>query len=83
MTTILLGDTARDSVISRHEYLNGCVRLTLQPRTLQNGKPIEPDSFDLQQLKLVKRGRGSAMTGKSPPGGPPRLEPKRPLIPQR
>lgn len=87
MTVIQLGDTAKctitgfaGTVISRHEYLNECIRLTLQPGWLKDGKTIEPETFDVQQLRLVKK--GSRRAADKPPGGPHKA-PKRPAIPAR
>lgn len=81
-----LGDTIKDTItgfagvcISRHEYLNGCVRLTLQPAKLTDGKPVEAQTFDVEQLTLVK----SAPVKVVKPHGGPRNEPKRPAIPSR
>lgn len=88
MMTIELGDTARDQitgftgvVVSRHEYLNGCTRLELQPAKLKDDKPIASEVFDIQQLDLVKK-TGARKATRKPPGGP-YAEPKRPSIPQR
>lgn len=56
-----LGDEVRDMItgfqgvlIARTEWLRGCVRLTIQPRELKDGKPIESESFDEQQVELVE-----------------------------
>lgn len=81
-----LGDTARDTItgftgviISRHEYLNGCVRLSLQPKQLKDGKPIECQTFDVEQLELKAKG-----PRRSPkPTGGPFKEPARPATPAR
>jgi hypothetical protein len=57
---IKLGDVAADTisgfegvVVSKTEWLNGCVRLQLAPRKLHEGKPIEGHVFDIEQLVLV------------------------------
>lgn len=83
--TIILGKKYRDVVtgfagiaVSRHEYLNGCVRISLQPSELQDGKPIDSVSFDLEQLVL--EGDGVTLP-KRDTGGPgdipaPRMEPR-------
>lgn len=60
---IRLGDIARDTitgfegvVVARTEWLNGCWRLTLQPKKLQeNGKPIDTETFDDKQAVHVPR----------------------------
>ncbi len=72
--TIELGDEARDTVtgftgvvISEHKWLHGCRRLTLQPRELKDGKPIDSHTFDEPQLELVRR---AAAKGTDDTGGP-------------
>lgn len=54
-------------------WLNGCVRCSVQPQELKDGKPIDMEAFDEQQLDLVK-----AKTEPEKPkrGGPmPRVKP--------
>jgi hypothetical protein len=55
------GDTVKDTitgfsgvVVHRTEYLNGCIRYGVQPTKLKDGKTIESEMFDEQQLALVK-----------------------------
>ena len=78
---IELGEVARDTitgftgvVICRSKWLHGCERLTLQPKELKDGKPIEASTFDEPQLELVKEQARHA--GTSATGGP-RPEPSR------
>ena len=59
-----LGDEVRDSVtgfrgivVAYCNWLHGCARLTVQPRKLKDGKPIEPITFDELQLELVQENR--------------------------
>jgi len=62
MSKIKLGDLARDMitgfkgvVIARTEWLNGCARLSLQPRELDKEKRvIMSETFDETQLELVE-----------------------------
>jgi hypothetical protein len=75
-----LGDVARDTVtgfegvvVAKTKWLHGCERLTLQPRVLHEGKPIESMTFDLPQLALVGQ---KVAEGTSATGGP-RPEPRR------
>jgi hypothetical protein len=56
-----LGDLVKDSITGftgivtcRSEWLNGCVRLSLQPQELREGKPLADVTFDIEQLILVK-----------------------------
>lgn len=58
---VQLGDEARDTVsgftgvcVARTEWLNGCWRMTLQPRMLdKDGKPCETQTFDDFQLEVT------------------------------
>lgn len=60
---IKLGDRAKDSitgfdgvVIARTEWLNGCIRLTIQPEKIgEDGKPIEACTFDSNQIELLQQ----------------------------
>lgn len=60
--TIKLGDKAKDRisgftgiVTGEFKYLNGCVRLQLEPDKLdKDGKVIEGRIFDIEQIVLVQ-----------------------------
>lgn len=84
---INLGDKAKDTitgltgtVISRHEYLNGCVRLTIQPYEVKDGKPVETTTFDIEQMELVAPAKQER---KLVSVGGPHTEPSRPSLPSR
>jgi hypothetical protein len=86
MASIKLGDVARDTitgfegvVIGDTKWLHGCRRLTLQPRELKDGKPIDPLSFDEPQLVLV----GTRIAAGTSDTGGPRPEPARVSAPTR
>lgn len=56
-----LGDKARDKisgftgvVVAMTEWLNGCLRITIQPQELKDGKPIENHTFDAEQIEIVE-----------------------------
>lgn len=60
MLQILCGDVVRDRitgfrgvVVARTEWLNGCVRVTVQPQELREGKPVESQGFDVEQVEVV------------------------------
>jgi hypothetical protein len=60
MKTIELGDIARDTitgftgvVIAKTDWLHSCCRITLQPKELKDGKPVEAQNFDEPQLELI------------------------------
>lgn len=83
---IKLGDKAKDTitgltgiVVAHYKYLNGCVRLSLQPAELKDGKPVETSVFDIEQLELVEV--AAARTLK--PTGGPQNEPTRQSAPAR
>lgn len=57
-----LGDTAKDTitgvegvVVCISNWLNGCQTISLQPRKLHEGKPVERLAFDTEQLTLISR----------------------------
>jgi hypothetical protein len=75
-----LGDRLKDSIskftgicTSRTEWLNGCKRYLIQPEKMKDGKPIEPQWVDEEQVVLVKSWPRSVL---KPHGGPDRHEPK-------
>jgi len=85
---VQLGDEARDTVsgfcgvcVARTEWLNGCWRMTLQPKSLdKDGKPCETQTFDDFQLEVTKP--KSQSVGSKETGGP-RESPTRPCDPAR
>jgi hypothetical protein len=75
-SSISLGDTARDTitgfegvVTGRHDWLSGELVLSIQPKRLHEGNPIEPQSFNIEQLELVKAKLRQSET-QHRPGGP-------------
>jgi hypothetical protein len=74
-TTLKLGDKVKDTItgysgiiVAEHRYLNGCLRMTLQPDKLgKEGMPVDGMIFDVEQLALVK---ASVHQPASPGGGP-------------
>ena len=55
-----LGCKAKDTitgfngvVIAVTEWLNGCVRATIQPQELKDGKPIDAVTFDIEQIEVI------------------------------
>lgn len=62
VTDLALGDVAKDTitgftgvVVCISYWLNGCIRIVIQPRDLKDGKPVEALSFDVEQLEAVER----------------------------
>ena len=71
---IELGNLAKDTVtgmtgivVARTEWMNGCVRLTLQPREVKDGKAVEGGTFDLEQVEYIDE--GVRKSEKVPTGG--------------
>lgn len=80
MKKIELGDEAKDIitgfqgvVICISKWLHGCVRVTLQPKELRDGKPVDSHTFDLPQLTLVQE----KVAETTDDTGGPRAEPVR------
>lgn len=75
-----LGDIAKDTitgfkgiVIGITKWLHGCRRITIQPQTLKDGKPVDSVSFDEPQVQVLK----SAKVPTTSDTGGPAPEPKR------
>lgn len=73
---IKVGEMAKDSitgftgiVVARTEWLNGCARITLQPKGLKDGKPVLMETFDEMQIEVVK-GKGWKEPRVTNTGGP-------------
>jgi hypothetical protein len=78
--SIQLGDEAVDTisgfkgvVIAITDWLNGCRRITIAPKELRDGKPIDSVTFDVEQLELVKKMKAPA----AQPSGGPSISPAR------
>lgn len=85
-TKIRVGDKVRDTVtgfsgivVAMTEWLNGCLRATVQPQELHDGKPIDPFTFDVEQLEVIAPEAAKALA----PSGGPTAEPRRPDTPGR
>ena len=84
---ITLGDKAKDTisgftgiVTGEFKYLNGCVRLALEPDKLdKDGKRQEGCTFDIEQLVMVKARVHSVHA----PHGGPRPDPSSRVTPSR
>lgn len=83
---INLGDIAKDTitgltgaVVSRHEYLNGCVRVSLQPNEIKDGRPVEATTFDIEQIEVIQPAAHKMLART----GGPESAPSRPSTPSR
>jgi hypothetical protein len=74
---IALGDEVQDQitglqgvVVCISEWLAGCQRISIQPREVHDGKPVDIQTFDVEQLDLVKAAprKELAWTGGPHPG---------------
>ncbi len=73
--TFKLGDTIRDTIsgfegvmVCYTVWLNGCIRLTIQPRQLHDGKPVDNQTFDIEQCEL-NLGKNQWRSHVDPSGG--------------
>lgn len=83
---IVLGCVAKDTisgftgvVVCISEWLNGCKRITIQPQELREGKRIDNDTFDVEQVELIE----PCKFAKGRPTGGPSIAPVRPADPSR
>ena len=78
---IMLGNKVKDKitgfvgiVVSEHHYLNGCVRYSVQPTELKDGKMLNVVSFDSPRLETIEV--GVATIGDTKACGPNKYEDK-------
>lgn len=84
---IKLGEKAKDTVsgfegicVARTEWLNGCWRITLQPKVDKEGKCGDNVTFDEPQLKVIGKG---VREGEHKTGGPMDYKPRQAKGPTR
>lgn len=72
---ISLGSKVRDTisgfkgiVVAKTEWLNGCVRITIAPQALHDGKLIDSATFDSEQVEVLQSAKPKQVM---PIGGPP------------
>ena len=72
-----LGDVATDTltgftgiVISRIEYLTGCIQWKLQPQGLKEGKIVEGEWLDEVRLKVINPSAGGPVGSMPKPQHP-------------
>ncbi len=72
---IELGDEVKDSISgfigiasAVHVYLDGCVRISVQPKVRKDGKLPENQAFDEPRLVVLKK--NSVKKGRDDVGGP-------------
>jgi hypothetical protein len=90
MDQIQLGCTAKDKitgftgvVTAKTQWLNGCVRVSLQPRELKDGKPIDSQTFDVEQVEVVDANHYAEPAPPMRAVGGPKPEPTRNADPTR
>jgi hypothetical protein len=82
---IELGDVVKDSItglegvaVAITTWLNGCVRVVIQPKEIKDGKPVDTSCFDVEQLELVKSAKTElAATGGDHPSPARQPDPRR------
>lgn len=79
---IELGDKVKCTVTgftgtatARHEYLNGCVQYSVRPPVDKEGKLVDVQCFDVEQLVVVSKPKVAPK--KFAKGGEIKREPKR------
>lgn len=79
-SNLALGCIARDKisgfsgvVVAITDWLNGCRRVTIQPRELKDGKPIDGYTFDAEQVEVLE----VAAPAVAKPSGGPSISPTR------
>ncbi len=72
-----LGDEVKDTItgfkgiaIAHHAYLQGCDRVSVQPKIGKDGKLPVSTTFDEPQLKVIKAKKIKRQAPKVDPGGP-------------
>lgn len=87
---IQLGSTVRCKItgfegiaIGRTEWIYGCTRISVQARQMQDGKPIDPQTFDEQQMEVIEVNPPAISPDSSATSGGPRDIPRRRPDPSR
>jgi hypothetical protein len=77
---VSLGDEVKDTItgfsgvaMAITNWLNLCQRITIAPRKLHDGRPVDMETFDVQQIEVTKAAPVVAAT----PSGGPRPGPQR------
>lgn len=72
---IQLGDHVKDLITGFHgiavcktDWLNGCCRVGVQSQSLDSGKLIDIQTFDIEQLEILEASKVKLV--KPPTGGP-------------
>lgn len=86
---VKLGDLVKDTVTgyegivtSRTEFLNKCVRIGVQAQKLHEGRPVESQMFDIEQVELVEP-TAVTTTKKAYTGGPKDFVPSQATVKTR
>lgn len=79
---ITLGSKVQDTItgftgiaIGRTEWQYGCARICVQSQELHNGEPIPPQTFDEQQLVVIKEELPVVSPDSSAKSGGPQHDP--------
>jgi len=81
---VRLGSKVRDTITGfqgiatgRTEWLYGCTRISVEPTTLHEGKPIESHWFDEQRIEVLEAGEPKVSSDSSATSGGPQRDPHR------
>lgn len=84
---IKLGDRVKDKisgfkgiVVCRSEWLNGCVRITIQPEACKSGNPLDAQTYDEHQIERLQE---TAIAPARVATGGPSIKPTRNREPRR
>ena len=87
---VILGDEVQDTVtgfvgiaVAEHSCLQGCTRITVQPRVSKDGTIPSEKTFDEPQLKVVKKQKVKRVAIHRDPGGPEKFSPQHKSAPAR
>lgn len=87
---IKLGSKVKDTItgftgiaVGRTEWMNGCARIGIQPKKLKDGKPVEVEWFDEQQIEVIKEKKPEVSPHCSATSGGPQHDPSPRACPRR
>jgi hypothetical protein len=71
--SIELGSVVTDSIsgmtgiaTARADYLNGCVKIFVEPQSLKDGRPIEGEWFDEQRVTTMSKAQAGGPMPRAP-----------------
>ena len=81
------GDRVRDPlselegiVVARTDWMYGCVRVSIQPAEIKDGKPVDWVNLDEPQCEAVPKAKTAKRPDGAKPAGPRPADPGRPTV---